>query len=111
MPNLRKQFSIGTIDSFMIIRYSFGMYFEYNELKNGINVEKHGIDFITAQKIWQDVMMIEITLNFSDESRTMCIGKINKKHWTAIITYREEYIRIISVRRSRKKEILHYENC
>ena len=86
------------------------MYFEYNKLKNSINVGKHGIDFITAQKIWQDEMMIEIILDFPDESRTMCIGKINKKHWTAIVTHREEYIRIISVRRSRKKEILYYEN-
>ena len=86
------------------------MDFEYNEHKNSINVEKHGIDFITAQKIWQDEMMLEVILNFPDEPRTMCIGKINKKLWTAIITYREEYIRIISVRRSRKKEILHYEN-
>ncbi len=86
------------------------MKFEYDEPKNRINIEKHGVDFITAQEIWQDEMMLEIVLNFPDEIRIMCIGKINQKYWTAIITYREETIRIISVRRSRKKEILRYEN-
>ena len=55
-------------------------------------------------------MMLEIVLDFPDEQRIMCIGKITKKYWTAIITYREATIRIIAVRRSRKKEILHYEN-
>jgi len=86
------------------------MKFEYNESKNRINIEKHGIDFIEAQEIWHDEMMLKVVLDFPDEQRIMCIGKITKKHWTAIITYREESIRIISARRSRKKEILRYEN-
>ncbi len=86
------------------------MKFEYDEPKNRVNIEKHGIDFMTAQEIWHDEMMLEIVLDFPEEQRIMCIGKITKKYWTAIITYRAEYIRIISVRRSRKKEILRYEN-
>ena len=32
------------------------------------------------------------------------------KYWSGVITYRQTRIRIISVRRSRKKEILLYEN-
>ncbi len=94
----------------MIIWYSLGMNFEYDESKNGINAEKHGIDFIKAQRIWQDEMMLEVELDFPDELRSMCIGRINKKHWTAIVTYRAKATRIISVRRSRKKEIENYEN-
>lgn len=35
----------------------------------------------------------------------MVIGMINNKHWTAIITYRGDSVRIISVRRSRKEEV------
>ena len=86
------------------------MYFEYNELKNKINIEKHGINFKEAQKIWQDEMMLEVFLNFPNEDRYMCIGKIDHKYWSAIVTYREKRVRIISARRSRKKEIKHYEN-
>ena len=40
----------------------------------------------------------------------MVIAKIEEKHWSAIITYRLSNIRIISVRRSRPKEIEIYES-
>ncbi|MBD2428409.1 BrnT family toxin [Phormidium sp. FACHB-1136] len=38
------------------------------------------------------------------------VGKIGAKHWTAVITYRGQNTRIISVRRSRKEEIAFYES-
>jgi uncharacterized DUF497 family protein len=38
------------------------------------------------------------------------IGCIDNKHWSAVITYRESNIRIISVRRSRKSEVKLYES-
>ena len=43
------------------------------------------------------------------EKRYCSIGKIKKKVYTAVTTYRDNCIRIISVRRSRKKEVLKYE--
>ena len=43
------------------------------------------------------------------EERSILIGKIGKKLWTAIFAYRGDDVRIISVRRSRKKEIGLYE--
>ena len=36
------------------------------------------------------------------------IAKLNDKHWSAIFTLRGKNIRLISVRRSRKKEIELY---
>jgi len=54
--------------------------------------------------------MLEVPLDFTDEKRFLCIGMIADKHCSAIITYRQAYIRIISVRRARKEEIFHYEN-
>ena len=35
---------------------------------------------------------------------------VGEKHWSAIITYRQERIRIISVRRSRDQERALYES-
>ena len=92
------------------IRYTVGMNFEYDKNKNDINSLKHGIDFIEAQKLWLDENLIEVELNFPNETRWMCVAKINSKHYSAFITYRDNAIRIISVRRSRKKEIFNYEN-
>jgi uncharacterized DUF497 family protein len=34
---------------------------------------------------------------------------IADKHWSAVITYRQETIRLISVRRSRAREVQAYE--
>jgi len=45
-----------------------------------------------------------------DEVRYALIGMIEDKHWTAVYTLRKDKIRIISVRRSRKKEIAIYES-
>lgn len=45
-----------------------------------------------------------------DELRYLVIGMINEKHWSAIVTYRNENIRLISVRRSRVEEVKFYES-
>ena len=39
----------------------------------------------------------------------MVIGLIGDKHWSAVVTYRGETIRLISVRRSRSSEVQLYE--
>ena len=86
------------------------MPFEYDPQKSQSNLEKHGIDFNQAQAIWDDEDYIEIPAKTSDEPRWLVIGKINDKCWSAVITYRGEAIKIISVRRSREEEIELYES-
>jgi hypothetical protein len=86
------------------------MEFEYDETKSKRNKEKHEIDFVEVQQLWGDRERIEIPLKTKDEPRYVVIGKISEKHWSVIITYRENKIRIISARRSRKEEIEFYES-
>jgi len=83
--------------------------FEFDLKKSLANQEKHGIDFIEAQLLWLDNMLLEIPARTNDEPRFLVIGKIGAKHWSAVITYRQNVIRIISVRRSRKEEVEIYE--
>lgn len=85
--------------------------FEFDENKSRSNLEKHGIDFYTAQSLWNDSDLIEIPANTSDEPRYLVIGMLNDKHWSGVITYRGLTIRIISVRRSRKAEVDLYESA
>jgi hypothetical protein len=40
----------------------------------------------------------------------MVIGKIGDKHWSGIITDRDEVIRLISVQRLRREEVGLYES-
>jgi len=79
---------------------------EYDINKSQSNLEKHDINFIDAQQIWDNPDFIEIQANFDDGPRSLVIGRIA----SAVITYRNESIRIISVRRSRKAEIELYES-
>lgn len=86
------------------------MIFKFDETKSQLNKEKHGIDFEEAQELWKDPDLIEIPARTEDEERFVIIGQIQGKHWSGVITYRSGNIRIISVRRSRKEEVLIYES-
>jgi uncharacterized DUF497 family protein len=86
------------------------MIFEFDPSKSIANLEKHGIDFVQSQALWEDTDYVEIPLSTADEVRSMVIGKIEGNVWSGIITYRGESVRIISVRRSRKEEISIYES-
>ena len=84
--------------------------FEFDKKKSQINLEKHGIDFTSAQKLWDDPDLLEVPAKTVDESRAIVIGMIAGKHWSGVITYRGKNVRIISVRRSRKEEVTLYES-
>ena len=85
------------------------MDFEFDPQKSRRNLEKHRIDFIEGQRLWSDTHRVEIPVMTEDESRFFIVGMIDDKHWTAVITYRNDNIRIISVRRSRIEEVVLYE--
>ena len=84
--------------------------FEFDETKSQTNLSKHGIDFIDAQLLWNDPRLLEIPAKTEDEPRYLVIGLIDGKHWSAVVTYRDENIRLISVRRSRTEETTPYES-
>lgn len=86
------------------------MKFELNPKKSDANKTNHGIDFIEAQELWNDIDYFEIPAKTTDEPRFLVIGKIGEKHWTGIITYRNDNIRIISMGRARNEEIELYES-
>ncbi len=85
------------------------MHFEFDPEKSRSNRVKHGIDFTEAQALWLDEMLLEIPARTIDEPRFLIVGRIGETHWSAIVTYRLDRIRIISVRRSRKEEVEIYE--
>jgi uncharacterized protein len=82
--------------------------FEFDERKSILNKAKHGIDFVEAQAIWNDVDRMEIPARSLDEPRHQVIGRIREKIWSVFITYRNEKIRIISVRCARADEKARY---
>lgn len=83
--------------------------FEFDDDKSRANLEKHGIDFEMAQELWRDPDLLEIPANTQGEARFLVIGRIGSKHWSAVVTYRDGRVCLISVRRARTREVELYE--
>ena len=82
--------------------------FEYDPAKSQANLEKHGIDFETAQALWLDSLKAVGPTVSPDEVRWMLVAMLDGKLWSAVFTDRDSRIRLISVRRSRPKEAANY---
>ena len=94
-----------------LYRYSFYTYmaFAFDPRKSVANHAKHGIDFVEAQRLWEDPDLLEIPARTQDEPRWLVIGRIDARFWSAVVASRGDAIRIISVRRSRDDEVALYE--
>ena len=78
--------------------------FEFDKNKSESNQRKHGIDFESARKLWEDSNRIEIPARWVDEPRFLLIARLDEDTWSAIFTLRKNRIRIISVRKSKDDE-------
>ncbi len=73
------------------------MKFEWNEDKNLVNIEKHGVSFKKAVKAFLDPKR-KIRLNnkhSADEMRYYCLGIVNNRVMTVRFTVRGSKVRII----------------
>jgi uncharacterized DUF497 family protein len=85
------------------------MKFEFDPKKSAANAVKHGIDFVAAQELWEDVNRLVEPARSDAEKRQRMIAQTGGKLWAAIFTERGDNIRIISVRRARDNEKAEYE--
>ena len=83
--------------------------FEFDPEKSAANLAKHGIDFEVAQALWQAARFAEGPASSPEEDRWMRVAMLDGKLWSAIFTIRVDQVRLISVRRSRPKEVHQYE--
>lgn len=84
--------------------------FEFDEGKSASNLDKHGIDFVAAQEIWERPYL-EVAANVRGEKRTKTIGRIGGEVFVAIWTLRESSIRIISARKATRREAAQYDRA
>lgn len=86
--------------------YNVGMQFEWDEMKNKLNIVKHGIDFAGAALIFLDYDRIELIDNRKNygEERYQTIGIVNGLILHVVYTMRKKNYRIISARRATKNE-------
>lgn len=86
-----------------------GVQFEWDESKSARNFEKHGIDFDSAKELFGDPDMVTIRSDYEFEERYLALGKIGDALWVAVFTYRDERVRLISVRRPHRNERRMYD--
>lgn len=81
------------------------MEFEWDENKCQSNINKRGIDFIDAQKIFDyDTVIIEDNRFNYGEQRLIALGLLKGKVIVVVYTERNDIIRIISARKATKNE-------
>lgn len=72
--------------------------FEWDEEKDSINVEKHGVDFDTATRAFFDpkrITTVDEGHSTEIETRYFCFGKVGDKIMTVRFTLRDDNIRIL----------------
>lgn len=89
------------------------MIFEWDEAKRLLNLEKHGVDFVDANKMWDGVMFVsEDTRREYGESRYIGIGRIDGRTMVVVYTNRNaNIVRIISLRKANSRETRSYETA
>lgn len=85
--------------------------FEWDEIKNRINLEKHNVSFETAQLAFLDTKRIiaEDLEHSRIEERYYCFGKVDHNILNVRFIYRESKIRIIGAGYWRKGKKIYEE--
>ncbi len=89
------------------------MEYEWDENKREINLDKHGVDFLIAYRIYESDEKLTIACEYDNEQRWIDIAPIEGEllTFTMVYTYREKRVRVISLRRANRKERrLYYDN-
>ena len=89
------------------------MLFKWNLKKAKTNLEKHGVSFEEASTAFKDPLSLTIDdpLHSSGEERLVLIGMSNNNRMLVVVhTERGDNIRIISARKTSKKERNYYES-
>ena len=87
--------------------------FEWDEIKNLLNQQKHHVSFEEAQYVFFDKQRViaEDLEHSAVEKRYFCFGRVNSGVLTVRFTYRQNKIRIIGAGYWRKgKKIYEKEN-
>lgn len=87
--------------------------FEWDDEKDALNQEKHGVPFALAQLAFVDPkrVILEDTAHSDQESRFYCLGAVAEGILTVRFTYRKGRIRIFGAGYWRKgKRIYEQEN-
>lgn len=86
------------------------MHYEWDENKRVSNLEKHGIDFRDAARVFDsDVICFEDNRQNYGEKRYIALGIIEGRLVVTAYTWRNRNVRILSMRKANARERRLYE--
>ena len=83
--------------------------FEFDDNKNRLNKERHGVDFHDAQLLWKVTNVVVEVKSSSAEQRWAMIGMIHEECYLAVFTKRRDHVRLISFHRADRRFVKIYE--
>lgn len=89
------------------------MKLEWDKRKNSANLEKHGLDFADAYKVFQSPMLVKLDDREDyGEERWIGIGLMEQRVVVMVFTEpKEDVIRVISFRKATSDESKRYEQA
>lgn len=86
------------------------MKIEFDPEKNARNIQLRGISFEDAARFeWESAVIIPDTRRDYGEPRFRAFGLIGNRLHALVFSLREGVIRVISLRKANRREVLRYE--
>jgi uncharacterized protein len=84
--------------------------FEWDSKKETENIHKHGVDFATASRIWDEpILEREDERRDYGETRISAFGRVDGRLIAVLYTWRGANRRIISARKANRREQRRFE--
>lgn len=81
----------------------------YDTAKNDTNTEKHGVSLAAAAEFeWDEALVWNDERKIYGEARMCAIGYIGHRLYYVVYVDREEFRRIISLRKANSREVKRY---
>ena len=87
------------------------MAFDWDPYKNAANIERHGIDFEDARRIFEGPVVEARSRREYSEVRMIAIGLLNDREIVVVYTWRGDKRRLISARRASRNERREYQRA
>ena len=85
------------------------MYYEWDEQKRSTNIDTHKVDFEAIRKFdWATCLTVPDERH--SEERYLSLGLIGRRLHAVAYTWRDNAIRIISLRKANQREVNKYED-
>ena len=85
--------------------------YDWDDAKNAINEDKHGISFRDAMELWDDEHRLVTVVKRGGEVRKFAISRWRGSYWAVVYAERGWKVRIISARRASRKEVSSYDKA